>query len=126
MRGKKILGCWTSFTGGLFKEFARIFALLLLQAFIKSYLDGKQHGQELFPVTDQHGVADERHGLFDGVLDGNRRDVLSSRCDDQLWEHTQGENLKRWHSWAAESIVESRVNNLVKALANFCLGAICS
>lgn len=68
------------------------FALL----FFANYLDGEQHRQELSLVADQHGVANERHSLFDGVLNGNWRDVLSSRCDDQLWEHTHTQGKYYW------------------------------
>lgn len=49
-----------------------------------SYLDGEQHGEELALVSDQHGVADDRHRLLHGVLDGHRGNVLSSGSDDEL------------------------------------------
>lgn len=51
----------------------------------RCYLESEQHGEELALVSDQHGVADDGHLGFQGVLDGHRRDVLTSRCDDQFW-----------------------------------------
>lgn len=53
------------------------------------YLDGEQHGQKLPLVSDQHGVANQRHGLLHRILYGDGRDVLASGCDDQLCERKE-------------------------------------
>ena len=52
-----------------------------------SYFEREQHGEELELVSEQHGVADDGNLLLHGVLDGDRRDVLSSGGDDQLCDN---------------------------------------
>lgn len=46
------------------------------------YLNGEQHRQKLPLISDQHSVANQRHGLLNCILDRDGRDVLTSCCDD--------------------------------------------
>ena len=48
------------------------------------YLEGQKHRQEFPLVSDEHGVADDGQLLFHRLLYWNRRNILSSSCDDQL------------------------------------------
>lgn len=60
-----------------------------------SYLNGEQHGEELPLVSNEHGVANQRHSLLYSIFNGHWRDVLSTRCDDQLWTHVETQVLFR-------------------------------
>ena len=50
----------------------------------RSYLQRHQHAEELPLVADEAAVAEDGHLLHHLVLNEDRRNVLSSRCDDQL------------------------------------------
>ena len=57
------------------------------------HLQSHQAGEVLSLVTNQHDVAQEGNVGFDGILNWNRRDVLTTRSDDQLcWGQEAGGN----------------------------------
>lgn len=57
---------------------------MCLQEWRSCYFESEQHREELELVSEQHGVADDGHLGLQCVLDGHRRDVLSTGGDDQL------------------------------------------
>ena len=69
-----------------------------LQEWKLVYLEREQHGEELELVPEQHGVAEDWHLGLQGVLDGHRRDVLSTGRDDQLCVKEKASNFTIKHS----------------------------
>lgn len=64
--------------------FIYLAAVTVCRKWRPGYFEREQHGEELELVSDQHGVADDGHLGLQGILDGNRRDVLSAGGDDQF------------------------------------------
>ena len=48
------------------------------------YLECEEAGEEFLSVPNHHGVGHNGQLVFDAILNGNRSNLLSTGCNDQL------------------------------------------